>query len=111
MERWIVASKLITYERAKRECERLLLFIKLVEEYPSHTLEQWIIKEYAITNSLVEVARRANKSGFRVMGEEIDRDYVVLVIDSKPQPKDKLHNLLRNSYRSKSRAIKNRYNR
>lgn len=105
-----MASKMMTYEQAIRECERLERFIKLVEKYPSDTLKQWIIKEYALTNSLVEVARRASEKGLRVNGEEVDRDYVVFVIDSKPQPRDRLHNLLRNAYKAKSRAIKNRYN-
>jgi len=105
-----MANKLMTYNRAKGECERLQKYTKLVEEYPSESLEQWIIKEYAFTNSLVEVARRASEKGLRVNGEEIDRDYVVFVIDSKPQPRDRLHNLLRNAYKAKSRAIKNRYN-
>ncbi|UAL49802.1 hypothetical protein K7887_22820 (plasmid) [Sutcliffiella horikoshii] len=105
-----MASKLMTYYRAKRELERLNRYISLVDEYPSTTLEQWIIKEYAITNSLVEVARRANENGLRINGEmEIDRDYVVFVVDSKPKSDDDLHKLLRSAYRAKSRAIKNRY--
>lgn len=105
-----MTSKLITYDRAKRELERLNRFVSLVDEYPSNTLEQWIIKEYAITNSLVEVARRANDKGFRINGDvEIDRDHVVIVVDSKPKSDDELHKLLRNGYKAKSKAIKNRY--
>lgn len=100
-------SKLMTYDRAKRELERLNRYISLVDAYPSNTLEQWIIKEYAMTNSLVEVARRANENGLRINGGvEIDRDYLVLVVDSKPKSDDELHKLLRNGYRAKSRAIK-----
>ncbi|CAG9622796.1 hypothetical protein [Sutcliffiella rhizosphaerae] len=105
-----MASKLIIYSRAKKEVARLNQYIALVDEYTSNTLEQWIIKEYAITNSLVEVARRANENGFKTNGGvEIDRDYVVCVIDSKPRSGDELHRLVRSGYRAKSRAIKNRY--
>jgi len=86
-----VSNKLITYDRAKRERERLSRYILLVEEYPTNTLKNWIIKEYAITNSLDEVVRRANEYGFTVDGEKIYRDYVLFVVDSKPEPTDALH--------------------
>ena len=53
-----MASKLITVERAEKEINRLQKYIELVENYEANTLEKWIVKEYAYTNSVVEVVKR-----------------------------------------------------
>ncbi|MDR4948128.1 hypothetical protein [Neobacillus cucumis] len=58
-----MATKLITIPRAEAEIRRLQQYITLVEEYPADTLEKWIIKEYAYTNSITEVVKRANAKG------------------------------------------------
>jgi hypothetical protein len=54
-----MATKLITVSRAQAEIKRLQQYISLVEEYQADTLEKWIIKEYAYTNSITEVVKRA----------------------------------------------------
>jgi hypothetical protein len=65
--RWIM-TKLITVDRAKAEIKRLQNFVNLVESYEADTLDKAIIKEYAFTNSIVEVTKRLN----------VDRKYVTV---------------------------------
>ena len=65
--------KLITPQRAKEEVKRLQEYIELVESYEADTLEKWIVKEYAFTNSMVEVVKRANDRGFTNNGSLIDK--------------------------------------
>jgi archaellum component FlaC len=47
--------KLITVKKAQEEIERLQEYIDLVDSYEVNTLDTWIIKEYALTNSIKEV--------------------------------------------------------
>ena len=69
--------KLITPQRAKEEVKRLQEYIDLVESYQADTLEKWIVKEYAFTNSMIEVVRRANHRGLTYNGSPIDQKFVV----------------------------------
>lgn len=55
-----MATKLITVPRAEAE---IRLYITMVEEYQADTLEKWIIKEFAQTNSITEVVKRSNAKG------------------------------------------------
>ena len=100
--------KLITPQRAKEEVKRLQEYIDLVESYQADTLEKWIVKEYAFTNSMIEVVRRANHRGLTNNGSPIDQKFVVSVINSN-KVNDELHRLLRLGYRQKIRSCKVRY--
>jgi hypothetical protein len=79
-----MATKLITIPRAEAEIRRLQQYITLVEEYQANTLEKWIIKEYAYTNSIIEVVKRANAKGMT-----LDQAYAKSVIKGKAS--DELH--------------------
>jgi len=96
-------AKLITVERAQKEVERLQHYLKLVEEYETDTLDKWIIKQYAITNSLKKVIEKAQEQYF----VEIEREYVVSVIKSKP--KDVLHKMVKSGYMLKTRPNRRKY--
>ncbi|QHE52791.1 hypothetical protein [Pontibacillus sp. HMF3514] len=96
-------SKLITVERAQKEVERLQHYLKLVEEYEVDTLDKWIIKQYAITNSIKRVIEKAHEQYF----VEIEREYVVSVIKSKP--KDELHKTIKSGYMLKTRPNRRKY--
>ncbi|MCM3768279.1 hypothetical protein [Neobacillus niacini] len=54
-----MTTKLITIPMTQAEIRRLQEYITLVEEYQADTLEKWIIKEYAYTNSITEVVKWA----------------------------------------------------
>ncbi|MDQ0999780.1 hypothetical protein QFZ28_000180 [Neobacillus niacini] len=97
-------AKLITVSNAQKEIKRLQHYVDLVESYEADTLEKWIIKEYAFTNSLVEVAKRANDKGFTLNGEPIDKTYAVSIVNGKAQ--DELHRLLRLGYQQKIKPNK-----
>ena len=64
--------KLITPQRAKEQVKQLQEYIDLVESYQADTLEKWIVKECAFTNSMIEVVRRANHHGLTYNGSTID---------------------------------------
>jgi hypothetical protein len=68
-----MAPKLITVERAEKEINRLQKYIELVENYEADTLEKWIIKEYAYTNSIVEVVKRISDRGFTINERPVDK--------------------------------------
>ncbi len=101
-------SKFITVNKAKQEIKRLQEYINLVENYEAETLEKMIIKEYAISNSMVEVIKKMNADGYTVNGEEINRDYVVSIINSS-KTSDELHRLVRLGYRAKVRSSRSKY--
>ncbi len=50
-------ANLITLRRAKEEIKRLQDYVDLAENYEANTLEKFIIKEYAFTNSIEEITR------------------------------------------------------
>ncbi|ALX47792.1 hypothetical protein AOX59_03735 [Lentibacillus amyloliquefaciens] len=99
--------KLITVERAKREVQRLQHYIDLAESDESDTLNKWIVKEYAYTNSIKKVIEKASSEGFTVNGEPLSREYAVSVINGKPN--DELHKILRSGYRLKIRPNTRNY--
>ncbi|MEK5499617.1 hypothetical protein [Bacillus sp. FSL M8-0168] len=96
--------KLITVQRAYDEIKRLQHYIELAETYEADTLGKWIIKEYAYTNSITEVVKRANSKGFTYNGAPLDKQYVTSIISGKAT--DELHRLLRSGYRLKIKPHK-----
>ncbi|MFP5114834.1 hypothetical protein ACSU64_20990 [Bacillaceae bacterium C204] len=96
-----MATKLITVLRAQSEIRRLKQYITLVEEYQTDTLEKWIIKEYAYTNSITEVVKRANAKGIT-----LDQIYAKSVLKGKAS--DALHRMLRSGYLARLKPKKER---
>jgi hypothetical protein len=96
-------QRLITVERAKREISRLQEYVDLVVSYEADTIEKMIIKEYAYSNSMTKTVKKLEDSGVLKDGMMIDKQYVLIVINSKP--KDQLHRILRSGY---NRRIKHR---
>lgn len=86
-----MAIKLITVPRAEAKIRRLQQYITLVEDYQADTLKKWIIKEYAYTNSITEVVKRANAKGMI-----LDQAYAKSVL--KGTAGDELHRMLRSGY-------------
>lgn len=96
--------KLITVQRAVDEIKSLQYYVDLVEGYEANTLEKWIIKEYAYTNSIVEVVRRANIRNITNGGLPLDREFVTAVIRGKAS--DELHRILQSGYKHRIRINK-----
>lgn len=57
-----MVNKVITLYRAKSELERLKYIINLIESYQPSTLEEEIVKEYAIESSIPVVSKKLNVS-------------------------------------------------
>ncbi|MGG3471313.1 hypothetical protein ABES02_28065 [Neobacillus pocheonensis] len=87
---------LITVRRAQEEIKRLQDYVDLAENYEADTLEKFIIKEYAFTNSIEEITRILNRRGYTIKGEPIGREYVSAVINGKSS--DELHRMLKSGY-------------
>jgi hypothetical protein len=96
-----MTTKLITVPRAEAEIKRVQQYITLVEEYQADTLEKWIIKEYAYTNSITEVVKRANAKGMI-----LDQAYAKSVLKGKAS--DDLHRMLRSGYLTRLKPKKER---
>jgi hypothetical protein len=93
--------KLITVSRAQAELRRLQQYITMAEEYQADTLEKWIIKEYAYTNSITEVVKIANAKGIT-----LDQVYAKSVLKGKAS--DELHRILRSGYLARLKPKKER---
>jgi hypothetical protein len=99
-------AKLITVRSAEIEIKRLIHYIDLAESYEADTLEKFIIKEYAYTNSIEEITRILKRRGYLINGKEIERQYVIAVINSKAI--DELHRLVKSGYLQKTRHSRSR---
>jgi hypothetical protein len=100
---------LISVEKAKEEIVKLKLYIELVETYKADTLDKFIIKEYASTNSIDKTVIAVNAAGYAIDHKEVERDYVVSLL--KKRGKDDLHKLVRSAYMEKTkykRAVERR---
>jgi hypothetical protein len=97
----MILAKLITVQRAQAEIQKLQYFINLAESYSADTLEKWIIKEYAYTNSILEIIKRANARNFTNNGSPIEREFVISVLASKAS--DELHKTMKSGYKRKAR--------
>ncbi|MHC0037916.1 hypothetical protein [Pseudoneobacillus sp. C159] len=94
-----------TVEKAKAEIIRIQMYIDLVESYVPNTLDKFIIKEYAICNSIDKALRAVNDAGYSIKDSKVDRDYVVTLLKSKSA--DELHRLVRARYLKKTKHRRN----
>lgn len=92
----------MTLDQAKIEMESLNEFIELVENYEVKNIEDWIIKNYAMTNSISGVIKNSlSVEDNNQIATQLSRDFILNVIKSKP--KDKLHKIVRSAYFKKIR--------
>jgi|SRR5699024_3555528 len=95
-------KKFMTLDQAKMEVKSLNEYIELVENYEVKTLEQWIIKNYALTNSIPGVIKNSLSDACQSkISSQISRNTISSVIKSKPQ--DQLHRIIRSAYLRKIR--------
>ncbi|RDI40909.1 hypothetical protein [Falsibacillus pallidus] len=99
-------TKLIKVQKAKDEIKRLQHYINLVESYEVNSLERWIIKEYAYTNSIIEVVRRANIQKLTYEGLPLDKKFATAVLKAKAT--DELHLIMQRGYKHRIKMNKGR---
>ena len=99
-----MTNRLITLDKAKAKVEKLNHYIDLVENYETDTIEKWIIKQYAITNSVKKILEIADEEGITHEGDQLAHQFAVSVINGKKM--DQLHHILRVGYRRKYRSNK-----
>jgi hypothetical protein len=93
--------KLITVYRAKKEIERLSVFVELAESCVPETVEQFIVKEYAYLGSLGGVTKKLISMGITLDGRTFEEADVRSVINGKGN--DELHKIVRSGYLYKTR--------
>ncbi|MFS0776099.1 hypothetical protein ABC255_08845 [Neobacillus sp. 3P2-tot-E-2] len=89
-----MAFTIMTLDRAKKEIENLQYYVRLVESYQPQSIEQEIVKEYAITSSIVEVCKKL----------PVSHEKVVDVITTLG--KDELHKIVRKGYMQKTKHMR-----
>lgn len=92
-----MANNFMTLDRAKKEIGRLQHYVELVEGYQPISLDQEIVKEYALTSSLKEVSKRLN----------VSYEKVADVISSIG--KDELHKIVHTAYMKKTKHTRSWY--
>lgn len=95
-------DKFISITKAKQDVEALKAYIELWETYQPISLEQQIIKEYALLSSMEGVKERLNFRGCTIEGRLLEIDDIRTVITQKP--KDKLHKIVHRGYKRKIRS-------
>ena len=95
----------MNYEDAKQKLKILQEYISLVDNYSINTLQDLIIRQYAIHNSISKVIRdiKVNNLAKNLTSdtEIITHDLIRETILSKP--KDSLHSLIQKEYKLKTR--------
>ena len=102
-----ILHELITYKQAKKKISALQYYINLVDNYDENSsLESWIIKNFAMTNSISKVLNLSNGKDFS-FNILLTRDYIKEVILSE-NTNDELQILLKRAYkkRYKTRSVK-----
>ena len=90
--------KFMSYKEAKKLRDELTNYIELIDDYKVTNLDTWIIKNYALTNSIAGVIKNA-----RI---EVDRSEPYLVNHQsiaetiRKSPSDDLHNIVRKGYQN-----------
>lgn len=90
---------LITYKKAQEEILKLQKYVTLIDKYEVDSLNKFIIKSYAITNSSSGVIKQFNASKYKKEYQTISREYIFEVIKSSPV--DDLHRIIRKGYKKK----------
>lgn len=77
----------------------------MVEGYEENTVNQIIIKQYAITSSLSRVAAEVNKRGYSIQGDSYSPVDIERILKADPGS-DYLHRLVRAGYLAKSKHLR-----
>lgn len=93
--------KFSSYNDAQKKVSELNHYISLVDTYTISNLEQWIIKNYALTNSIPRVIQNARQSKDMSLIENVTREKIISLLNSKPQ--DELHKIIIRGYKAKIR--------
>lgn len=99
---------MLTYQNAKDEVEFLLSYISLIENHKIESIEDLIIYEYAIYNSISKVIKNINLDNelLNLNSYSITPSFVKDIIMSSP--KNELHKLIRKQYLIKTRPQRRR---
>lgn len=90
--------------KSKDRSSKVQHHIDLAESYDTGTLNKWIVKKYAYTNSIRKIIEKATSERLTIKEEPLRREYVASVINGKAN--DELHKILRSGYRLKIKPNK-----
>lgn len=89
-------SNLITYQKAKENIISLQNYVDLIDKYEVNSVEQFIVKSYAISNSSSNVIKEYNILSSKLNYPPISREYILEVI--KGPTIDELHKIVKKAY-------------
>lgn len=90
----------MTYTQAKEKTSALQYYIDLVDNYDeSSSVETWIIKTFAMTNSISKVINLSNNKDFP-FNICLTRDYIKAVLLNENSD-DELQTLLKRAYKKR----------
>ncbi|MEK4556020.1 hypothetical protein [Jeotgalicoccus sp. FSL K6-3177] len=96
---------MLSYQEAIKKLEELSTFISLVDNYPIKSVEDLIIQQYAIYNSISKVIRHLTVTK-NIHHSKITPLYIKSIILSKPTTQ--LHSMVRKEYLKKTRPQRRR---
>ncbi|WP_410511431.1 hypothetical protein PaeBR_15220 [Paenibacillus sp. BR2-3] len=88
----------------QKEIEKQEHIIQLIESYSPETLEQKIILEYAIEESVKNVADKINAEGHRIGERKYISNDITAVIIQKPIL-DELHEIVKKSFEHNKKGM------
>ena len=95
----------VNIDLAKKRIAALQRYVDLTESYQPKTLNERIIKEYAITGSIQKTVNMVNKLGYEIDDRSYESKDVSAVINSNPRKSDdELHRIVRKFYRKKIKS-------
>lgn len=90
-------NELITYTQARKKISTLQNYIDLIDHYDENSsLESWVIKKFALTNSISKVIKLSNSDN-SPFTTPLTRDYIRSIILSDKQD-DQLQASLKKAY-------------
>lgn len=107
----MVMNILKSYNQAQKEVKILLDYIKLIEQFQINSLDDLIIYEYAIHNSISKVIKniKLKKHSFDIDYSKITPEHIKNTILGNPQ--NQLHSVIKKGYLRKTKPQRDRRNR
>jgi hypothetical protein len=104
MKKISLANRKEYIETLRKEIEKQLAAINLIESYTPSTFEQRVIHLYAIEGSVKDVADKLNAQDERINGRKFISNDISAIIRQKPM--DELHEITKKAFEHNSKGFR-----
>jgi len=94
-------KKFMSYSKELVQLEELKHYISLVDDFEIKDLDDWVVKNYALTNSISGVIKNSLVDELQFDANLVTRQQIIKVLNDKP--KNELHKIVHKGYKSKIR--------